>query len=179
MKVAPLKETNMQVWLFTKELGVVVATVQGVRKPTAKLRSHLIEYTLVAADLVKGRGVWRLVSASVLQNPFGKKYDALSARSYIRALSLVLRLCTEEGGEPELFEHLQEVLTQVVYPQANQKLFDAVILWKELVILGYIALDRENDHLFRAPLSTLEIVAPVDIKAIIKVVENAIKESHL
>ncbi len=179
VKAIPLKEANMQIWLFTRELGLIVATVQGVRKPTAKLRSHLIEYTLVSADLVKGRDVWRLVSAEVIENPFVATYDELSARSFIRALSLVGRLCGEEGGEPELFDHMKESMSVLALSQKEPKYFDTIVLWKILVILGYLPLSPNEEVLFKTPLADLGESSSDTIKLLIKNVEKAIKESHL
>ena len=172
-------EANKRVWLFTKELGLVVASVQGVRKPGAKLRSHLVDYTLVEVDLVKGRDVWRLVSAKVKINPFNREYDELRARSYIRALGLVGRFCIEEGEELELFEHLKKVLETLKKPSNNPQFFDAIVLWKILIMLGYLELEEELKNLFSTPL--VDIVDPPEsiLKKLVKDVTDAINRTHL
>lgn len=172
-------EANRRVWLFTRDYGLIVATVQGVRKPAAKLRSHLLDYTLVNVDLVKGRDVWRLVSASVENNPFINSYDELSARTYIRALSLVERLCIEEGVHEELFEHLVSVLSFVGKTQTDNKLFDAVVLWKILVLLGYIDVPEEQHPLYSISLGDISTIPGTVTKALVIDVTNAIKRTHL
>ena len=171
-------EANRRVWLFTKEFGLVVATVQGVRKPTAKLRSHLVDYTLIAVDLVKGRDVWRLVSAEAIQNPFASAYDATSARTYIRALGLVERLCVEEGTHEDLFEHLVEILQSVGAVHVQQKLFDAVVLWKIVVFLGYVEVTAPLIPLFTVPLVSLD-ASKETTQQIITTVTTALQRSHL
>ena len=171
-------EANKRVWLFTKEYGLIVATVQGVRKSTAKLRSHIIDYTYINADLVKGRDVWRLVSAQVITNPFVSSYDKMRARSFVRALSLVERFCIEEGVEIGVFEHLLEVMKTLDTPSTDEKLFDAVVLWKILVMLGYLEMAPELQSLFEMPI--LEIVSKEGVvKKLVKDVSDAINRTHL
>jgi len=61
----PSGEANKRIWLFTKEFGLVIAMVQGVRKPEAKLQSHITDYSVIHADLIRGKSTWRLISAKV------------------------------------------------------------------------------------------------------------------
>lgn len=172
-------EANKRVWLFTKEYGLIVATVQGVRKSGAKLRSHIVDYTYIHADIVKGRDVWRLVSAQVIENPFTGSYDVLRARSYIRALSLVQRFCVEEGVEPELFGHLHSVLQTLPVPVSNASFFDTVVLWKILVLLGYLELSSDLEELFTIDLSQVVDLPESVSKRLIKEVTDAINRTHL
>lgn len=185
LKSAESGEANKRVWLFTKEFGLVVASVQGVRKSGAKLRSHIIDYTLTSVDLVKGREVWRLVSAQVKENPFVGSYDELRARSFIRALGLVGRFCIEEGPEPELFEHLLETMQTICIPMDSSKagFFDTVVLWKILILLGYLELMPEQETLFNPPAggTLADVVDPPEsiLKTLIKDVTDAINRTHL
>jgi recombinational DNA repair protein (RecF pathway) len=172
-------EANKRVWFFTREFGVVVATVQGVRKPSAKLKGHIVDYTLINADILKGREVWRLVSAQVEHNPFVGNYDELRARSFVRALGLVQRFCIEEGPEPELFDHLVTVMQTLAMPSINAPFFDTIVLWKILILLGYLELTSDLEILFNTPL--LDIVDPPEsiVKRLIKEVTDAINRTHL
>lgn len=172
-------EANKRVWLFTKEFGVVIATVQGVRKPSAKLRAHITDYALINADLIKGREVWRLVSAETLHNPFVKAYDELRARSFIRALGLVQRFCIEEGPELEIFDHLQETIRSLAIPSHNPTFFDTVVLWKILILLGYLELSTDLEYLFKKPLIEIDGESEGVTKRLIKEVTDAINRTHL
>lgn len=171
-------EANKRVWLFTREYGLIIASVQGVRKSGAKLRSHIVDYTYIHADLVKGREVWRLVSAHVLNNPFTKDYDKLRARSYIRALSLVQRFCIEEGIETDIFNHLFEILEVLETEIKDAKVFDAVVLWKILVFLGYIDISEDEQTILSTKLSLIEDQS-IDASRLIKTVTSSISQSHL
>jgi DNA repair protein RecO len=172
-------EANKRVWLFTREFGLIVATVQGVRKAGAKLRSHITDYCYIHADIIKGRDVWRLVSAQIQENPFFGDYDKLRARSYIRALSLVQRFCIEEGVEPELFEHLHKVMETLTVPSTNAAFFDTVVLWKILVLLGYLDLTEDLQELFTTDLSKVVDLPESVSKRLIKDVTDAIHRTQL
>ncbi len=172
-------EANKRVWLFTRDFGLIVATVQGVRKSTAKLKSHIIDYCYINVDLVKGRDVWRLVSAETINNPFIGSYDKLRARSYIRALSLVERFCVEEGGEIDLFNHLIQVLKTLKSSSDNPNLFDTIVLWKILVLLGYLELSPDSEKLFYIGLEEISSVSDSLSKTLIKDVTDAINRTHL
>ncbi|MCC7436490.1 DNA repair protein RecO [Candidatus Nomurabacteria bacterium] len=179
LKSADSGEANKMIWLFTKEFGLVVAKVQGVKKDGAKLRAHLIDYTLIDVDLVKGRDVWRLVNAKVNTNPFSGDYDKKRARSYIRALGLVSRFCIEEGEEPGLFEHLEKTLETLKSPLEDGQLFDAIVLWKILILLGYLELEEDMKGLFSQNLLEITVSTKGVLQKIIKDVTDAINRTHL
>jgi len=107
----PLGEASSLVWLLTRELGLVRARAQGVRKPGAKLAAPL--QTLAQSDviLLKGKEGWRLSGAILAENHF----DCLDAGSRERAgriASLMLRLVSDdmEGDTYTLFTEYLEVL---------------------------------------------------------------------
>src|SRR3989344_4669221 len=50
--------------IFTRNLGMVYASAQGVRKMSSKLRFILQDFACVKIDLVQGKDFWRVPSAS-------------------------------------------------------------------------------------------------------------------
>ena len=58
------KEADKYYYIFTKDLGMVYATAQGVRKMSSRLRYILQDFSYVKIDLVEGRDLWRVTSAS-------------------------------------------------------------------------------------------------------------------
>ena len=50
--------------IFTRDLGMIYASAQGVRKMSSKLRFILQDFSYVKVDLVQGRDFWRVTSAS-------------------------------------------------------------------------------------------------------------------
>src|SRR5271166_5034460 len=57
-------ETGKCYFIFTRDLGMIYASAQGVRKMSSKLRFVLQDFAYVKIDLVQGRDFWRLTSAS-------------------------------------------------------------------------------------------------------------------
>lgn len=173
-------EANKRVWLFTKELGVIVATVQGVRKVSAKLSSHIIDYSYIYADLVRGKEVWRLISARVLSHPIYKKERTPLARAYIRTLAAIERFLVGEGVDENIYKHVQECSELLIDSRVDAKLLDTLSLWKLFVHLGYIAPDTEDEDIMN--LSLIEGYAHMDEsrhKRFLAVVKIAIEQSHL
>lgn len=173
-------EANKRVWLFTKELGVVVATVQGVRKSGAKLASHIVDYAKVYVDLVQGKDVWRLISARSIDTPiYGKERTSL-ARAYVRTLAAVERFLVGEGADTVLYEHVQACIMVLKEKNFDAKFFDTLSLWKMLVYLGYIAPAMEDEDV--AKISLIEAypyMNEVRHKRFLQSVKIAIEQSHL
>lgn len=181
LKSVPSGETNMRVWLFTKQFGLIIALVQGVRKPGAKLQSHIVEYSFISADLIQGREVWRLISATQLYNPLVGKHRSPLARAYVRTLTMINRfLAGEEEQHTELFDHIKECAAVLIENTQDPKLLDAVSLWKVLVLLGYIAPLADESSIITTPL--IKSLNNIDSKKtgyFVNSVKNAIIESHL
>src|ERR1035437_6360155 len=51
-------------YVFTRDLGMVYASAQGVRKMSSKLRFVLQDFAYIKIDLVQGKDFWRVTSAS-------------------------------------------------------------------------------------------------------------------
>ena len=56
-------EANRVLTVFTRELGLIRAVVQGVRLGKSKLKFALQDFSFANIDFVKGREVWRITSA--------------------------------------------------------------------------------------------------------------------
>lgn len=175
----PTNEANRTAVLFTRELGIIRARVQGVRKSTAKLRSHIVEYSLIKTDLVRGRGMWRMTSAQLVANPFLEKRELSHARLYVRVLGVVERFLGEEEVHVELFDFLTSLLPELSNHTLDQKKFDTLALWKTMALLGYTSDEREMS-LFEATFSdAVRALSDAQTETYIKDVNNAIRESHL
>lgn len=187
LKVVPSGEANARAWLFTRSLGLVVATVQGVRKSGSKLSMQLSEYSFATVDLVRGKDVWRLVSITHTSNPFLIKAESsryVLGRSFVRTLAAVERFCQGEEAHEELFDHLVSCFEVIQTTPAEQPLdpksFDALSLWKVLVLLGYGAVPDPYQEFFSFPLSTATRTLTPDTRTqLIREVNTIIKETQL
>ncbi len=173
LRSEPRGEYDKTFWLFTEDFGLVRAVATGVRKSSAKLRGQLVDYAFVDVDLVKGREVWRLVSATLLFNPISSTTSPL-ARPYVRTLATLSRFLIDEGEHPALFAHIEEVANVVIEDGVDPKAYDALAIWRTLVHLGYI--DGEIETPFADAVRTM---TDTDTKALIATVNETIKETHL
>jgi len=120
---APVGEANRIYHIFTREFGVIIATAQGVRLNTSKLRPHLLDYSFSSVSLVKGKEFWRITSAAGIS----KSKD----KTYIQILSILKRLLQGEGEHEVLFDYLKEELFK-------ENLDETKLMIKILTDLGYI-----------------------------------------
>jgi recombinational DNA repair protein (RecF pathway) len=179
IKSLPSGESNKLFWLFTQELGLIVAVATGVRKGTAKLKGQLVDYAFIDVDLVKGKDVWRLVSATLQFNPLADDPAQPLARPYVRTLATLERFLVDEGVHAELYAHIEEC-ARILTTDAGAKVFDTLAIWRTLVHLGYVAIEEHELPLFT--LSFEQALATIDeptIKKFIILVNETIKQTHL
>lgn len=180
LKSTPMREANKMFWLFTEELGLIVAIATGIRKPGAKLAGQLTDYGFINVDLVRGRDVWRLVSASEDFNPLlGKIGDPL-ARSYVRTLATLERFLIDEGIHTELYAHIEECARYIAVTTVDAKTYDTLAIWRTFVHLGYIAVEEHEVNLFTLPFATaLAVLDEATMKRFIMQVNETIQHTHL
>jgi len=176
----PSGEANKRIWLFTQEFGLLIVMVQGVRKPEAKLQSQLSDYSVISADLIKGKSAWRLISATMVEVPLRAKERSSLARAYVRTITLLERFLIGEGSHDELFGHIIACGAIVQQGNGDARAFDALSLWKVLVLLGYIAVADADEPLFTLPLDqAMALLDESRIKKLIRSATDAISYSHL
>ncbi len=179
LKIRPAGEANVRVWLFTRDFGLIVASVQGVRKQGAKLQMQLSEYSLVTIDLVRGRDVWRLVSITQLDAPLLDPEKVKAGRVLARTFTAVERFCQGEEIHHELFEHLRALFNCFARKDIDQSSLDTLSLWRVMLLLGY-STEEEDSELLDAPLLETTIkLTPAKKKRLIARVSETIEHTHL
>lgn len=180
LTIQPIREHDAMIGLFTEEFGLVVAIATGIRKAGAKLTSQVIEYSFIDVDLVRGKDIWRLISATCLEYPLQGITRHPYARSYVRILLTIKRFLVDEGAHVNLFLKLIEVLKCMQTRKEDAKRFETVVIWNILKILGYIADDSEFDIYATMSLSeALSRIEDSEVMSLITIVNKAIKETHL
>lgn len=137
----PAGESNRFYKIFTEELGLVGATAQAVREGKSKLRYTLQDFSLVTVDLVRGKEVWRIVSAGVWRSLENIKRDPVRIKILARFYALLLRLLQGEGRDQELFTEIvgvAEFLEKQIIPQELVLSFETLTMLRTLVHLGYM-----------------------------------------
>ena len=172
LRSEPRGEYDKVYWLFTEYFGLVRAVATGVRKSAAKLKSQLVDYAFVEVDLVKGREVWRLVSARLIYQPLTDTTKPL-ARGYVRALATLARFIIDEGEHRALYAHIEEVAHSIDI-EVDPRAYDALAIWRILVHLGYI-----DGHVERGFVQEVQALRESDIKALVQTVNDTITQTHL
>lgn len=61
-------ESDKNFFILTKDLGLIRATAQGVRKIESKLRYSLQDFSFSEISFVMTKAGWRITSASILES---------------------------------------------------------------------------------------------------------------
>lgn len=142
-----IKEANKSYWIFTRDLGMVMASAQGVRLSASKLRFSLQPLSIAEISLVRGRAGWRIVNAREISNIYWKiKNTPQSVAMSSRVLRLVRRLVAGEEKNEQLFDRLFEGLMYLAgdidgkMPTTKQVMnLEFILLLQVLYTLGYFA----------------------------------------
>jgi recombinational DNA repair protein (RecF pathway) len=179
----PQGEAGKYLLIFTRDLGMIGATAQGVRLSKSKMRYFVKDFSYSLFSVVRGREVWRMVG---VKDAEGSDVVMLAEnmRLYVRILSLLKRLLHGEEKNEKLFEvlnYFHGYLLKNNLEKENRDLVEYVTVLRTLDSLGYIS----NNNLFKNILST-HIINEVILKEVqdhkdevIKEINSGLKESQL
>ena len=183
----PRGEAGKLLSIFTRDLGLVLATAQGIRLEKSKLRYHSQEYAVGEFSFVRGKEFWRLTSARGI-DAFQRGLPSLSlARVGLaaRIASLLRRLLHGEEAHSELFDHLKSSFefleNNSELSEEHSKTLESIIIFRVMHLLGYVGVDKNLDpKIVSAPL-TVELLneAGGQRMSMNRHINKALKESHL
>ncbi|HAO65016.1 TPA: DNA repair protein RecO [Candidatus Taylorbacteria bacterium] len=183
-----VKEANKTYWIFTRELGMIVAAAQGVRLAVSKLRFSLQPLSISEVSLVRGRAGWRVVNAREISNIYWRIKDVpQSVAMSSRVLRLMRRLVTGEEKNEALFDRLTEGLTYLAggvsgnLPTTKEVMnLEFILLLQVLYTLGYFAPPTELLWCINDPLSP-EMIENMSVyrSQAISHINASIKETQL
>jgi len=167
--------------VFTRDLGMIYASAQGVRKMSSKLRFVLQDFAYVKIDLVQGKDFWRLTSASktnkleqIVKNPGTFEVFSNIAKLLKRLLA---------GIEPNeaLFADLINGLTVLEKAKLEYlRNVEAVIVLRILDNLGYIGGDKALQNITKSPFEeNLIFEFSKSRSQVLRQINKALKETHL
>ncbi|MDD5165141.1 MAG: recombination protein O N-terminal domain-containing protein [Candidatus Pacebacteria bacterium] len=151
----PSGEAGKLLSIFTKDLGLIRATAQGIRFEKSKLRPFIQDYSLGVFSFVSGKEFWRLTNAqelkvqdtSLLAQTGDKLQEVKLAdqnQELIARIALLLnRLLQGEEPHPELFIALDSLFDFInSWPTLGSEAFktlESLIVTRILHRLGYVA----------------------------------------
>ncbi len=162
---SPLGEANAFIRIYTRDLGLIHATAQGVRLQKSKLKYSLQEFSYSQVSVVRGKEIWRITNARPEYNLFFLfRERPLEQEVVVRILSVLERLVTGEESNPDLFSMIQaafEFLETNQLARDQIRLFEFIVLLSMLDRLGYGPESSPLTRFADAPLS-LELIAEMD-----------------
>ncbi len=175
-------ETGKYYSVFTRDLGMVYASAQGVRKMSSKLRYVLQDFAYVKMDLVQGKDFWRVTSASKTN-----KLENLSKSPGIFEIvsnvsNLLKRLLAGVEKNEALFSDLINGLHILEKTKTKDDLqnVEAILVLRILNNLGYIGGNEVLQNLVKSPFEeNLIFEVSKSRSKVLRQINKALKETHL
>jgi len=174
-------ETGKYYSIFTRDLGMIYASAQGVRKMSSKLRFILQDFSYLKIDLVKGKDFWRITSASKT-NELEKLLEPENFEVFVNISKLLKRLLAGEDPNKDLFFDLISGLHILEKAKIKEELrnIEAIIVLRVLNNLGYIGGNEILKDFIKSPFEE-DLVFKVSENRIkiLNQINKALKETHL
>jgi len=175
-------ETGKYYSIFTRDLGMIYASAQGVRKMSSKLRFVLQDFAYVKIDFVKGKDFWRVTNASKT-NKLEKISKRLETFEVFANIShLLKRLLVGEDANEALFKDLISGLSVLEKSKTANELrnIEIIIVLRILNNLGYIGGSEIFKTLIKSPFEENLIFEIGKSRAkILSEINKALRETHL
>ncbi len=134
-------EANKMLTVYTREMGLVRAMVQGVRLGKSKLRFALQDFSYANVDFVRGKDIWRITSAkNITSFPFAR--SSKESLLLIARVSLLLeRLCDGEESNEKIFDDFVQalyLLDDTNIEDSSREALELHLVLRIMNSLGYI-----------------------------------------
>lgn len=175
-------EANKVFSIYTREMGLIRASAQGVRLHKSKLRFTMQDFSYANIDLVRGKDVWRITTARHITSfPFAR-----SSRSSLilttRVSRLIERLCAGESPNEVIFDDFIQALYLLDddISKESKEALELHLVLRILNSLGYIGdLDLLEKYL-SSPFDHSKIETLLsERQSIITHINKALTESQL
>ncbi|MCE9549211.1 DNA repair protein RecO [Candidatus Nomurabacteria bacterium] len=169
-------------FIFTRDLGMVMASAQGVRKMSSKLRFILQDFAYLKIDLVQGKDIWRVTSASKTNKLESLLENKDKLGIFANISRLLRRLLAGEDPNELLFKDFLSGLHLLEKSETKEELHsvEVIMVLRILNNLGYIGgLDVLNNFV-KSPLEQELMFEVAKSRAhILREINRALKETHL
>jgi DNA repair protein RecO len=175
-------ETGKYYSIFTRDLGMIYASAQGVRKLSSKLRFILQDFAYVKVDLVQGKDFWRVTSAgktNALEN-LSRNPETFKIVSNIA--NLLKRLLAGVEKNERLFADLVNGFSVLENTKKKEDLqnIEMIIVLRILHNLGYIGGGEVLQNLVKSPFEEKLIFEVSKARSrVLSQINKALRETHL
>ncbi|MFA5888932.1 MAG: recombination protein O N-terminal domain-containing protein [Candidatus Paceibacterota bacterium] len=175
-------EANVLLHVLTYDLGLIIASAQGARLSSSKLRSALQEYTLNSISCVKGKNGWKMTNAVEKEN-FFFNYPAYSHKTLSQVGFVLLKMIPGESPHKEIFQTIKTGFEFLKFlPEKHVSDFEVLIVLRILHQLGYVENKKDTDSFLENNEEWNELILEKVLKNkknIIPIINKALKESQL
>ncbi len=127
--------------IYTREMGLLRGMVQGIRLNKSKLRFTLQDFSYASIDLVRGKDVWRITSATNISTfPYARSSKE-SILFIARISKLLERLCDGEESNERIFDDFIQALfliDDVSILNESREALELHLVLRVMNSLGYI-----------------------------------------
>lgn len=176
-------EANKLFVIYTREMGLIRATAQGVRLNKSKLRFALQDFSYAHIDLVRGRDIWRVTSATTVTSfPYARS-DEQSLLLIARISKLIERVCDGEEANEKIFDDFIQALyliDDIYMTSIRREALELYLVLRIMNLLGYIGESELLSDYLSTPFDQIEIeVLLKERQSIIAHINKALNESQL
>ncbi len=176
-------EANKLFVIYTREMGLIRATAQGVRLNKSKLRFALQDFSYAHIDLVRGRDIWRVTSATTVTSfPYARS-DEQSLLLIARISKLIERVCDGEEANEKIFDDFTQALyliDDIYITSIRREALELYLVLRIMNLLGYIGESELLSGYLSTPFDQIEIeVLLKERQSIIAHINKALNESQL
>ena len=150
LKHANFGEANLVVWVLTRDLGLIIASVQAGRTAHSKLRPAIADYSLVRLSAVRGKNGWKATNAVAERNYFFDCSNEKNRHTLAQLTSAILRLMPGESQHSEIFDLTKSGFDHLIFvPEYDLPLFESLFMLRFLHLLGYVAPDVRTKNFWK------------------------------
>lgn len=124
--------------LFTREVGMLVATARSVREERSRQRYSLQDFSLIYVSLIKGKSGWKIGSIEAQKNYYHLATDKTTRGNITSLTRLLRRFVKGEGAEPYLFDYVVMAFDELSNVVQENSFVLMVVQVHILAILGYV-----------------------------------------
>ncbi|MDE2030865.1 MAG: DNA repair protein RecO [Patescibacteria group bacterium] len=176
-------EANKMLSIYTKEMGLIHASCQGIRLHKSKLRFALQDFSYAKIDLVRGREIWRVTSATNITSfPYARS-NLQSMLLIARVSKLIERLCDGEEESGKIFDDLIQalyMLDDMSLSDSTREALELHLVLRTMNSLGYIGESTMLSQYLSTPFDKIKIENLLnERRSIISHINKALNESQL
>ncbi|MCX6752695.1 MAG: DNA repair protein RecO [Candidatus Nomurabacteria bacterium] len=183
-------EAGKYYYIFTRDLGMITASAQGVRKMSSKLRFVLQDFSYIKVDLVQGKNIFRVTNVIKTNKLEQITKTPETFAVFVNIARLLRRLLAGVEPNETLFADLLQGLSILekisdkgeLAPDFQDSLrnIEAIIVLRILNNLGYIGENEMLQNLVKSPFEeNLVFEISRDRAKVLHQINKALKETHL